>query len=336
MRSFCMMLLFAACIVAPSVRSQSRAPQAPTVLLDETYRMAKDCYYFKDYRIIKQNGRSYVLAAFVDREAIAPKGSTGLSAAPCGKRLPQVRLYRVVNDSTVAVKDSVFLDKASISFALAADFDGSGTTKFVISGACKPPEGMLVPLLCYSLSIYEVTKEERLRSVLVAGNVPQRYRRGAPQGVPLEPVVTDNIDKTPYPECLAVDDFFEGDPAFRPDDFPRVTLLYTWDVKEKVYKHHSDLYPHRFALPVSLDSLAADLSLTHFMEQVMSLAAVGRHENARRLMDLGLTQERIENWKRKDPARAQHIDAERLRSALLTCIERYKVQPESLRMKSPN
>jgi hypothetical protein len=330
------MVLFVLCIDAASVRSQARMTQAPAVLLDETYRMAKACYYFKDYRVIKQNGVSYVLAAFVAPEAMAPKGSEGISAAPCGKRLPQVRLYKVVNDSTVAVKDSVFLDKASISFALAADFDGSGTTKFVVSSACRPPEGTMAPLLCYSLSIYEVTKEEKLRSVLVVGNVPEHYRRGAPQGVPLEPVVTDNIDKTPYPECLAVDDFFEGDPAFRFDDFPRITLLYTWDVKERVYKHHSDLYPHRFALPVSHDSLSADLSLTHFIEQVMSLAAVGKQEDARHLMDIGLTRERIDHWKAKDPSRAQHIEADRLRAALLTCIERYKLQPQSQRTKSPN
>ncbi len=285
--------------------------------------MTKDCYYFKDYRVIKQNKRRYVLAAFVDREAIAAKSPAG----PCGKRVQQVRLYRVVNDTTVALRDSVLLDKDNISFAFAADFDGSGTTKFVVSSACKPPEGTMAPLLCYSLSIYEVTNGEKLRSVLVAGNVPQHYRRGVPQGTPLEPVVTENIDKTPYPECLAVDDFFEGDPAFRADDFPRITLLYTWDVKEKVYKHRSDLYPHRFALPVRLDSLPADLSLTHFMEQVMSLAAVGKREDAQRLMDLGLTHERIGYWKSKDPARAQHIEADRLRSALVTCIERYHPQP---------
>lgn len=327
MRSWCWITLFAMCILATASRSQSRTPQAPPVLLDETYRMAKDCYYFRDYRIITQNTRRYVLAAFVTRDAIAAKSSAGTSVSPCGKRLQQVRLYRVVNDTTVAVKDSMLLDKDNISFALAADFDGSGTTKFVISNSCKPPEGAMTPLLCYSLSIFEVTKDEKLRSVLVAGKVPQHYRRGVPQGTPLEPVVTDNIDKSPYPECLAVDDFFEGDPAFRPDDFPRVTLLYTWDVQEKVYKHHSDLYPHRFALPVQLDSIPPDVSLTHFMEQVMSLAAVGRREDAQRLMDLGLTQERMEYWKSKDPTRAQHIEADRLRAALQTCIERYKPQP---------
>jgi hypothetical protein len=319
----------ALCFVGGLANAQSRTTQAPAFLLDEIYRQSQNCLYYKDYRLFKQNKRRYVIAAFVNREAMTAEKRNvvlGPAASPCGSRLQQVRLYRLINDSTIVLKDSVLLDKDNIAIGYAADFDGSGTTKFIINHFCKPPEGTLAPLLCYSFSLYEISKAEKLRPLLVIGNVPEHYRRGIPQGTPLEPVVTDNIDKTPYPECLAVDDFFEGDPAFRPDDFPRITLLYTWDVKEKVYRHHSDLYPHRFALPVRLDSLSDNLSLTHFMEQVMSLAAIGKRNEALLLMELGLTPERIEHWKSKDPARAQHMEADRLRSALLACIGRYTVQ----------
>jgi hypothetical protein len=310
--------------------AQWKGRQAPQYLAEEIFRLSKDCYYFSEYLLIKQNKQYYVVASFLNREAIGTHtNDRGFAkpVSPCGKRLQQVRLYRWVNDKKAVFKDSLFIDKFAIALGKASDFDQSGTTKLIINHLCNPPQGDMTPLLCYSFSIYEITRQEKLRNVLIVGNVPERYINGEPQGYALEPVVTDNFDKTPYPECLAIDDFFEGDMAFRSDDIPKVTLIYTWDNAAKMFKHHSDRFIQRFSLPASLDSIPDNIHLVTFMENAMSVAAIGKHTEALKYIDAGLTQERVEHWKMKDPQRAKHIQIEALRSKLLACIFRYKTAP---------
>lgn len=316
--------------VALPAFAQWKGSQAPPYLANEIFRLSKECYYFKEFLLIKQNKQHYIVASFLNREAIGNRADDKALAkpdSPCGKRLQQLRLYRWVNDKKPMFKDSLFIDEFTIALGNAADFDQSGTTKLIINNLCNPPQGQAAPLLCYSFSIHEITKQEKFRNALLIGNVPERYINGQPQGYPLEPVVTDNFDKTPFPECLAVDDFWEGDPAFRSDDFPKVTLLYTWDNTAKVYKHHSDKFIQRFTLPVSLDSIPDNLHLVTFMENAMSIAAIGKHEEALKYIDAGLTKERVDGWKAKDDQRASHIELERLRSKLLLCIARYKTNP---------
>jgi hypothetical protein len=320
-----LLLLFAS---LSSGDAQWKSKQAPRYLADEIFRLSKDCYYFKEYLLFKQSGKRYVIAAFVNRETIG----TNEQAFPkpvskCGKRIHQIRLYRYISEKKSVLKDSLFIDKFDISLGNASDFDQSGTTKLIVNHRCNPPQREAAPLLCYAFSIYEVTKLEKLRNVLSIGNVPERYSGGQPQGIPLEPVVTDNFDKTPFPECLAIDDFFEGDPAFRADDFPKVTLVYAWDYSAKAYKHHSDKFVHRFSLPFSLDSIPENIHLVEFMQNVMSLASVGRQEQAMKYADAGLISERVERWKIRDPLRAKHIELEALRSKLLICIRRYQTSP---------
>lgn len=327
--------VFLSCLVLlttvfPNAVAQWKGRQAPQYLAEEIFRSSKDCYYFKEYLLIKQNKQYYFVASFLNREAIGTHFNDKAFTkpiSPCGKRLQQVRLYRYINDKKAVFNDSLFIDTFTIALGNASDFDQSGTTKIIINHLCNPPQGAMAPLLCYAFSIYEITKREKFRSVLTVGNVPERYIDGQPQEDPLEPVVTDNFDKTPYPECLAIDDFWEGDLAFRPDDFPKVTLVYTWDNAAKVYKHHSDKFIQRFSLPASLDSIPENIHLVTFMENVMSIAAIGKHEQAQKYIDVGLTKERVDAWKAKDAQRAQHIEPDRLRSKLFVCIARYKTNP---------
>jgi hypothetical protein len=327
--------VFLLCIVLlntilSTVSAQWKGKDAPSYLADEIFRLSKDCYYFKEYLLIKQNKQYYVVASFLNREAIGTHFNDKAFAkpiSPCGKRLQQVRLYRYINDKKAAFKDSLFIDKFNVALGKASDFDQSGTAKLIINHLCNPPQGEMAPLLCYAFSIYEITQQEKFRNVLIVGNVPERYINGEPQGYALEPVVTDNFDKTPYPECLAIDDFLEGDVAFRSDDFPKVTLIYTWDNTAKVYKHHSDKFIQRFSLPASLDSIPDNIHLVTFIENAMSVAAIGKHEQAQKYIDTGLTKERVDGWKAKDAQRAQHIEPDRLRSKLLVCIARYTMKP---------
>lgn len=312
------------------VSAQWKGREAPPYLADEIFRLSRDCYYFKEYLLVRQNAKEYVIASFLNREAIGNAASRAPFAkpvSPCGKRLNQIRLYRRISEKKVVVKDSAFLDVYSIALGAATDFDQSGTRKLTVNHLCNPPQGTFPPLLCYAISIFEITKKEKLRTVLTLGNVPERYVNGEPQHVPLEPVVMDNLDKTPYPECLAIDDFWEGDLAFRPDDFPKVTLIYTWDAAAKVYKHHSDQFPWRLSPPASVDSIPDSLHPVVFIQQAMALAAIGKKKEALAYIENGLTEERVEGWKARDPQRAPHIDLARLRRKLLACIARYETTP---------
>ncbi|MEO8167554.1 MAG: hypothetical protein ABI623_04845, partial [bacterium] len=287
-------------------------------------RLSKDCYYFKEYVLVQRGQRYCVLASFLTRQGISKEAG---SVSPCGKRLPQVRLYRWINDKKVVLKDSIFIDAFTISLGNASDFDGSGTTKFIVNQICSVPHGQSPSLLCYAFSVYEITKKEKFRSTLVIGNVPERYLDGHAAGIPLEPVVTGLYNKTDYPECLAIDDFFEGDPAFRSDDFPKVTLVYTWDKTGAVYKNHSEKFPARFGLPARVDSLPVGIPLVEFMQTALQIAAAGNQKAARMYIALGMTPERFAEWKEKAGPRADKVDLERLRTKLLTCIERYKTNP---------
>ncbi len=320
MKKLCLLLLFT---MAP-LSAQWKGKQAPEYLANEIFRLSKDCYYFKEFLLVKQGSQYLVLASFLTRQGM--KNDAG-SVSPCGDRRPQVRLYRWINDKKAVFKDSIFIDAFSLSLENASDFDGAGTTKFIVNHICNVPQGETQPLLCYAFSVYEITKKEKFRNALAVGNVPERYVNGYPRGIPLEPVVTGNFDKTPDPECLAIDDFFEGDFAFRADDFPKVTLVYAWDTAARAYKHRSDKFPARFGLPPSLDSLPRDISLVDFMQTVMAVAATGKQEAARKYIGMGMTPERFALWREKDAARANYIDLDRLRSKLLLCIDRYTTKP---------
>ena len=319
MKKLCLLLSFL--FVSTGSFAQWKGKQAPEYLAAEILRLSEDCYYFKEYILVKQGSRYLVLASFLTRQGISKDAG---SVSPCGERRSQVRLYRWINDTKVVFKDSLFIDAFSISVGNASDFDGAGTTKFIINKICNVPQGQSPPLLCYAFSIYEITKKEKFRNTLSIGNLPERYIDGHAAGIPLEPVVTGIYDKTAYPECLAIDDFFEGDPAFRADDFPKVTLVYTWDRSAGAYKHHSDKFPARFGLPASIDSLPSGISLVEFMQIAMAIAATGNHDAARKYIGKGMTAERFDGWKEKSGARASHIDLDRLRSKLFLCIERYK------------
>ncbi len=320
MKKLCLLLLLT---IAP-LSAQWKGKQAPEYLTNEIFRLSKDCYYFKEFILVKQGSHHLVIAAFLTKQGM--QNDPG-SVSPCGERRSQIRLYRWINDRKAVFKDSVFVDAFSLSLGTASDFDRAGTTKFIINHICHVPPGQSPPLLCYAFSVYEITKKEKFRNTLSVGNVPERYVNGNPQGIPLEAVVTGNFDKTPYPECLAIDDFFEGDPAFRADDFPKMTLVYTWDVRARAYKHRSNEFPARFGLPASLDSLPGDISLVDFMQTAMAIAATGKYEVARKYIQPGMTTERFQRWKEKDPNRSNHIDVDRLRNRLLVCIERYKTNP---------
>lgn len=316
--------------IATSVFTQRKFRLAPPYLADEIFRLSQDCYYFKEYLLVRQNAKEYVVASFLNREAIGNAASSAPLAkpvSPCGKRLQQIRLYRRIGEKKVVVKDSAFLDVHSISLGAATDFDQSGTKKLTVNHICNPPQGMFPPLLCYAISVFEITKKEKLRHVLTLGNVPERYVNGEPQHVPLEPVVMDNLDKTPFPECLAIDDFWEGDLAFRSDDFPKMTLIYTWDMAAKVYKHHSDQFPWRLSPPARVDSIPDSLHLVVFIQNAMALAAIGKKPEALTYIENGLTEQRVAGWKARDPQHANHIDLNRLRKKLLTCIARYETKP---------
>ncbi len=299
---------------------------APPYLADEIFRLSRDCYYFKEFLLIKQNNKQYVLACFLNREAMSEQTQPelGKPSSTCAPRMQQIRLYRLVNDKKVVFRDSVMMDKFAISLGNASDFDNSGLTKIIVNHRCAPPQGALSPLLCYAFSIYGITRQEKLRSALMIANLPERYIDGRPQGYALEPVVTDNFDKSRFPECLAIDDFWEGDFAFRSDDFPKVTLVYVWDSKLQTYGDGSGDFVPRFTLPASVDEIPADIPLRDFIQNAMSLAAVGKHEAASKYIDLGLTPRHVESWKAKDEQRAKHIEYERLKTKLLACIARYK------------
>ena len=82
--------------------------------------------------------------------------------APCESRQEQIRLYKVIDDSTVVFKDSDLIDRFSVSLGVGTDFDNSGMTKVVINQNCGASGGP-IPLGCYTFSVYEVTLHEQLR-----------------------------------------------------------------------------------------------------------------------------------------------------------------------------
>jgi hypothetical protein len=282
MRKLFLCILLPLLLLLPNNTSaQWKGSSAPPYLADEIFRLSKECYHFKEFLLFKQNNKYYVLASFLNREAIGARATDSQFAkpvSPCGSRLQQLRLYRWISDKKVVFRDSVFLDKFSIALGNASDFDRSGSTKVIVNHSCSPPQRQVAPLLCYAFSIYGITKQEKLRNALPKENLPERFVNEQPQGYALEPVVTDNFDKSGLPECLAVDDFWEGELAFRADDFPKVTLVYTWDTKTQTYKNGSDKFIQRFTFPTSIEQIPDSISLVHFFENAMSMAAVGKHE----------------------------------------------------------
>jgi hypothetical protein len=311
----------------PLVASSQKNRQAPPFLLDEVFRLARQCYFFQEYATLEQKSRWYILVVFLSREAVRPASGTKAVVSPhslCGPQLPQVRLYRFVNDTTVTFCDSVFINSYSASVGGASVFDNSGLQKIMINHACNPPQEALAPLLCYALSVFEITETAEFRSLLSIGNVPERWMNGQPTGGPLEPVVSEDLDKTIYPELLAVDDFFEGDPAFRIDDFPKITLVYAWDAQAKVFKHKSDQFPSKLAAPAEIARMSEDATLVSIMEGVMVLAALKRMDDAKKLMDLNLTPERFSRWKTETPGRGVALALDRLKEKLILCIARYQ------------
>lgn len=301
--------------------------QAPQYLAEEIGRLANECYYFIEYFPFKQKDNVYALALFLNREALElRKGNVqalhGRSHSPCGPRQQQLRLYVLANDTTAVFMDSVFIDKYSVSINAISDFDHNGTANVVVNSNCAPPPRTLPPLSCYAFSMYEVTSKGKLRNSIPLRAVPVHAPGGLATGKPLDPVVMENIDKTDFPELLTVEDFFEGDPAFAPDDIPKVTLIYVWDDTAKIFRHRSFQYPGRFTLldPVNISD---NISLVNFVSGVLSLAAVGRMGDARRALASGLTPAHIAFWQSKYPQRARFIDAGRLRKKIETCIKRY-------------
>jgi hypothetical protein len=321
------LMLSIALTCLPLLGFAQRNRQAPQVLLDEVFQLSRHCYFFQEYATLEQKNEWYIVAVFLSREAVRPASGAKAAASTqsqCGAELPQVRLYRLVNDTTVAFCDSVFINSYSASMGGVSAFDNSGLHKIMINQQCNPPSGAPAPLLCYALSAFEITEKGKFRNLLSIGNVPERWVNGQPTGRPLEPVVSQNLDKTIYPELLAVDDFFEGDPAFRADDFPKATLVYAWDAKAKTFKHKSDQFPGHFAAPSEIARMSDDAKLVSIMERVMVLAAVKRMDDAKKLMDLNLTPERFSRWKKETPERGVAIALERLKQKLISCIARYQ------------
>ncbi len=309
-------LLLLSLIITVSLHtSPAQNRQAPPFLIDEIFRLTKQCYFFQEYATLKQKNRWYVLATFLSREAVQ---------SPCGPKLPQVRLYRLVNDTTVAFSDSVLINSYSASLGVASDWDNSGLYKLLVQHACNPPQSSLPPLLCYALSVFEITGKAKFRNLIRLGDVPERWKDEHSAGIPLEPVVTEHLDKTQYPELLAIDDFFEGDPAFRADDFPKVTLIYAWDPKAKVFKNASEKFPHRFQPPSEIVSMPNNTKLVTVVEKVLMLAAVKRFDDAKKLMDLNMAPDRFSLWRAEAPERGAAISPERLKEKLTRCITRYK------------
>jgi hypothetical protein len=311
----------------PLVASAQRNRQAPLFLLDEVFRLTRQCYFFQEYATFEQKNKWYIFAVFLSREAVRPALGTKAPVSPqspCGPKLPQVRLYRFVNDTTVAFCDSVFINSYSASLGGVTAFDNSGLQKIMINQACNPSQGALAPLLCYALSMFEITEKAKFRSLLTIGNVPERWVNDQPSGRPLEPVVSDNLDKTISPELLAVDDFFEGDPAFRADDFPKITLVYAWDEKAKAFKNKSDQFPGKLAPSAEIARMSEDTKLVTIMERVMVLAAVKRMDDAKKLMDLNMSPERFSRWKAETPERGLARALDRLKEKLTRCIARYE------------
>jgi hypothetical protein len=308
------------------VASAQRNRQAPPFLLDEVFRLSRQCYFFQEYATLEQKNEWYILAVFLSREAVRPGSGTKVAVSPqspCGPKLPQVRLYRFINDTTVAFCDSIFINSYSVSIGGASAFDNSGLQKIFFNQACNPPQGAGAPLLCHALSVFEITENAKFRNLLSIGNVPERWMNDQPTGHPLEPVVSDNLDKTIYPELLAVDDFFEGDPAFRVDDFPKITLVYAWDAKANAFKNKSDQFPGKLAPPAEITRMPEDARLVTIMEGVMVLAAVKRMDDAKKLMDLNMTPERFSRWKAETPERGVALALDRLKGKLTRCIARY-------------
>ncbi|MBM2840748.1 MAG: hypothetical protein HW412_1276 [Bacteroidetes bacterium] len=316
------------CLLFPSVLfGQPAKHQVPPFLVDETYRLSRQCYFFQEYATIKQKNRWYVLGVFLSREAVPSGGGTRSEVSPqspCGSKPAQLRLYRLVSDTTVAFCDSVVINSYSVSIRGATDFDGSGLHKIQIQQACNPPKGAQQPLLCYAISLFEITQKARFRSLLRLGDVPEQWVDDQPTGRPLEPVMSEHLDKSVYPELLAIDDFFEGDPAFRADDFPKVTLIYAWGDKGKVFKNASDKFSYRFQPITQISRLPDNMNLVTVVEMVMTLAAVKRFDDANKLMDLNLTPDRFSQWRAEAPERGAAIVMERIKEKLGRCIARYK------------
>ncbi len=314
-----------ALLLFPLVASSQSNRQAPPLLLDEVYRLAGQCYFFQEYATLEQKNKWYVLALFLSRETVRSGSKAALSPqSSCGPKPPQVRLYKFMNDTTIVFCDSVLIDSYSASIGMASTFDDSGLQKLVINQACNPPRTAQAPLLCYTLSVFEITSKEKFRNLLTVGNVPERWANGHPTGHPLEPVVTEDIDKTIYPELLAVDDFFEGDPAFRADDFPKITLVYAWDPKANTFKNKSERFPGKLTVPAEIARMSNEARLVTVMDGVMALAAVKRLDDAKKFMDLNMTPERFMQWREQTPERGSSIAMERIKELLVRCIARYK------------
>ena len=65
--------------------------------------------------------------------------------------------------------------------------------------------------------------------------------------------------------------------------------------------------------------------MTEIMQRVMSLAAIGKMEDAEKLMETGMTPDRFDRWRDHAPERGAFIDRDRLLEKLRTCIDRYRV-----------
>ena len=194
--SLCCFILVAGVFIPVAAQTRGQSPQ---YLAEEVYRLTDQCYYFQEYAELAQGGASYVLATFLAKDAIRARGWVKKhpepgAGQPCGTPPPQLRLYRFTSDTTVEFLDSAFVQTYSLSLGVAADFDDSGTLKVMFSYACRIEQGQMSPLLCYAFSVFEITKDGRLRNVIVPPNVPERWINGVPTGYALDPVVTDNID----------------------------------------------------------------------------------------------------------------------------------------------
>ena len=123
--------------------------------MEEIYRLSIDRYYFYEFTLISQQNNVYALVAFLNRSTSlfnALKEINDISAAsmaPCEARQQQIRLYKVIDDSTVVFEDSVLTDRFGVSLGVGTDFDNSGLTKVVINRNCGASGGP-IPLGCYT------------------------------------------------------------------------------------------------------------------------------------------------------------------------------------------
>ena len=82
-------------------------------------------------------------------------------------------------------------------------------------------------------------------------------------------------------------------------------------------------FPSRFNIPDLSQPLPDSIELVDLIQRVMTLAAVKRCHEARALMILGFTADRLDMWKAEAPARTKHIKLDQLQGKLELCIRRY-------------